>query len=183
MYIWIFLFKSIFYYIIFYFSLNWILYLSFFFTFIILGAVAGFIIINYFSHLDTYFFIACSVMPGSFYIIKGISFIIGGYYSDIIPIKFELKFKINFYLILQILFIIFFVLYHLFYYIKYKDIEYLLDSSSSPPQKSLIFNNIISKPTKDTDYVNKDLQESNSKINESGNIEGNDSNIIYDQED
>ena len=124
-----FLFKSIFYYIIFYFSLKWILYLSFFFTFIILGAIAGFIIINYFSHLDTYFFIACSVMPGSFYIIKGISFIIGGYYSDIITIKFELKFKadakmkINFYLILQILLIIFFVLYHLFYYFKYKELN------------------------------------------------------------
>lgn len=50
-----FLFKSIFYYIIFYYYLNWIFYLSFFFISIILGAIAGFIIINYFSYLDIFF--------------------------------------------------------------------------------------------------------------------------------
>ena len=51
------------------------------------------VIFNLIDFFKKYRYLPCSAVAGSFYIIKGIEYIIGGYYSSIIFYKYDLKFK------------------------------------------------------------------------------------------
>ena len=50
------------------------------------------LIINLFDFLKEYAYLPCAVVSGSFYVMKGSGYLIGGYVSDIIMIKEELEF-------------------------------------------------------------------------------------------
>ena len=86
--------------------------------------------LNLFNPFRQYIFLPSSTVSGSYEIIKGIGYIIGGYFSDIIAIKEKLNFNyvpnINeykwTYLIIHILLIIFSILYQI-NYIKNKQDE------------------------------------------------------------
>lgn len=45
------------------------------------------LLLNLFDVLKEYSYLPCAVVTGSFYLMKGMSFIIGGYFSDIIALK------------------------------------------------------------------------------------------------
>ena len=45
------------------------------------------VILNLFNPYKQYIFLPCSTVSGTYYLIKGISYIIGGYFSDILAIK------------------------------------------------------------------------------------------------
>ena len=89
------IFKSaIFYYIFFEFPVGFvnkyarvILYFVFLMIFILIG-----IILSYPKRFKDYGYICCSAVSGSFYIIKGLQYIVGGYFSSILFIKEDLKF-------------------------------------------------------------------------------------------
>ena len=202
-----FLFKTIFYYIIVFSPLNKIIYTIFLFIFIFLGLILG-AIIEYLQNLDKYFFIPCSILPGSFYIIKGLSYIVGGYYSEIMTIKNNIEYnsnnneperdgnykeKIVLYICLQFFLIIGSVFYQLFsikyLYLDDKPVQEKNISASSSSRESLlthdVSNDISRIGTKGMD-TSKDIPNNsinnNSDSNNSGNIEDV-SNDIYDQED
>jgi hypothetical protein len=83
------LFKIACYYYIFFgfplFNVN--IYIGIMTIFILVG-----LIINLFDFLKEYAFLPCAVVSGSFYVMKGSGYLIGGYFSDIIMIKEALKF-------------------------------------------------------------------------------------------
>ena len=93
------------------------------------------ILLNYFDVFKKYKYIPCSAVCGSFYIIKGLEYIIGGYFSSILFIKENLKF-INFkeeilyyslyYFFLQIIIIVSSIFFQI-KYIKLKEVEFLDD--------------------------------------------------------
>lgn len=195
-----FLYKSLFYYIIFFTPLNKILYFIFLVFTVLAGCVVG-CIINYLNAFMNFYFMICSIIPGSFYIIKGIGFIIGGYYSDILIIQYNIEYsekisneisrnyskalnKIIFYLVLQILIIICAFIFQIFYYNKLKMIETLWSNSSNKnksARSSLTYSsNRYSKPStegSDNSVLNK------SRKDLSDITEGDNSNYINDQED
>ena len=201
-----FLFKTIFYYIIVFSPLNKTIYTIFLFIFLFFGIICG-AIIEFFPILDKYFLIPCSILPGSFYIIKGLSYIVGGYYSDILTTKEKLKYnnnknelerdgnykeKIVLYICLQLFLIIASTFYQIFY-IRYlsedeKPVQEKNISATCSSRESLLTNDIsndISRiGTKGMD-TSKDIPNNsinNSDNNNSGTI-GDVSNDIYDQED
>lgn len=195
-----FLYKSLFYYIIFFTPLNKILYFIFLVFTVLAGCIVG-CIINYLNAFMNYYFMICSIIPGSFYIIKGIGFIIGGYYSDILTIKYELEYsekisneisedyskalnKIIFYLVLQILIIICSFIFQIFYYNKLKMIETLWSNSSNKnksARSSLTYSsNRYSKPSTEGSE-NSVLNKSRKDLSDI--TEGDNSNYINDQED
>ena len=51
------------------------------------------VILNLFNPYKQYIFLPCSTVSGTYYLIKGTSYIIGGYFSDILAIKENLFFK------------------------------------------------------------------------------------------
>lgn len=177
-----FLFKSIFYYIIFFYPLDYIAYLIILLFSNFIGCALGVYInllkkSNKYKDSKIYLLIFSSSISGSFHIIKSLSFIVGGYYSDILTIKHKLYFtescrgKIILYIILQILLIVGSIFYQ-FIYIKYSepinsDYESHLTQDSAPI-------NII------PDSTQKLLDNPNS--NDSINDEEED-NEINDQED
>ena len=133
-----FLFKTIFYYIIIFVPLNYIIYTILLLIFTILGGGLGYAMTT-FDKLNVYFSISCSTIPGSFYIIRGIGYIVGGYYSDIITTKLSLKFVseegdfkgkniMYLYLFFQIILIILSIIFQILY-IKFKD-NYIENSMS-----------------------------------------------------
>ena len=95
------------------------------------------ILLNYYDVFKKYKYLPCSAVCGSFYIIKGLEYIIGGYFSSILFIKENLKF-INFkekildyslyYFFLQIIIIVSSIFFQI-KYIKLKEIEFLDDTS------------------------------------------------------
>lgn len=203
-----FLFKTIFYYIIVFSPLNTIVYTIFLFIFLFFGVLIG-TIIEYFPILDKYFFLLCSILPGSFYIIKGISYIVGGYYSDILTTKKKLKYnnnknqlkrdgnykeKIILYICLHLFLVIASFLYQIFYiknlYLDEKPVQEKNISVTSSSRESLLTNDIsndisrIGTKGMDTskDIPNNSINNNNSDSNNSGTI-GDVSNDIYDQED
>ena len=198
-----FLFKTIFYYIIIFTPLNTIVYTIFLFIFTILGGGLGYAI-TIIDNFDAYFFISCSTISGSFYIIRGIGYIVGGYYSDIITTKFSLHFERNckgiiaIYLLLQIFVIIVSVVSQIIY-MKFRD-NYIDNSKSCGSSKnvsariSLTNNNnnndAISRLTTANDLseytsINNDINANVSTINNSNESinENDNSNNINDQED
>ena len=195
-----FLYKSLFYYIIFFTPLNKILYFIFLVFTVLAGCVVG-CIINYLNAFMNFYFMICSIIPGSFYIIKGIGFIIGGYYSDILIIQYKLEYsekisneisrnyskalnKIIFYLVLQILIIICSFIFQIFYYNKLKMIETLWSNSSNKnksARSSLTYSsNRYSKPSTEGSE-NSVLNKSRKDLSDI--TEGDNSNDINDQED
>ena len=183
-----FLFKTIFYNIVIFTPLNVVVYFIFLFIFLILGFCFG-LFINYIYNLDKYFYIPCSILPGSFYIVKGIGFIVGGYYSDIITIKKRLNFKGNcknkvlLYMFIQIIIIICSILYQIFYnnYIYIESSDSTTCSTKTTSRSSLLTNDISKVRTKEVDETK--IENNNTTfVNNSGN-ENDESNDIYDQED
>ena len=93
------------------------------FSVILIGI--GFIF-NLFNPFKKYIFLPCSAVSGSYYITKGLSYIVGGYFSNIIAIKEGLQFNylknrkeiISTYFIFIIILIIFSV------YFQIKHVEY-----------------------------------------------------------
>ena len=93
-------FKTIFYYI-FYFldpidsntlpeDLRFPIYLV-----VLIITCAIFVILNLCEIFGTYAYVPCSIIAGSFYVIKGLQYILGGYYSSILFFKKSLEFKIT----------------------------------------------------------------------------------------
>ena len=130
-------------------------------------------------------------MSGSFYIIKGLQYIVGGYFSSILFIKEDLKF-INVkketlfhysltFLIIQISTIIFSIIFQI-KYIKYKKIE------EPEPELELINDSIL--PTRVSDLSStfnpalkeEELHKKNTKSSYTTSIE-NEENEINDQDD
>ena len=198
-----FLFKNIFYYIIIFVPIDRNVYIIFLFIFIILGIVGGIICYN-FDISDKYFYIPCSIIPGSFYIIKGIGYIVGGYYSDIILIRFNFNFskgknfgsngnykeKIVLYICLQFFIILASTIYQI-YLTKYKLNEksdltckipssrqsLLKDETSDTSNKSIKSSKNIQNKN-----INNSINNNTTFINDSG-TEGDESNYVWDQED
>ena len=133
-----FLFKIIFYYTIIYFGLNSeIVFIIFMLLFIIMGLIVSFFMKDIYNQK---FLIICNGLNGSFYIVKAIAYIVGGYYSDIIATKNEIEFekdakvKIVLYMFIQI-FLFLGSFWFQTKYVKYIDnknnIYYNLSSKSS----------------------------------------------------
>lgn len=200
-----FLFKTIIYYIIILTPSNTAVYSILLFIFTILGGVMGYVmnVITIFDNLNFYFFISCSTIPGSFYVIRGVGYIVGGYYSDIITTKLSLSFsgegkegkgQILIFLLLHI-FIIFVSVVSQIIYIKFKDnyIEKtsLISSKNVSARTSLLNNNISKKSTtndmtEDTDFNDINNKTTNATIINASNNNSNESindNSIDDQED
>ena len=57
--------------------------------------IAIFTILNLCDVFGAYAYVPCSVIAGSFYVIKGLQYILGGYYSSILFLKKGLKFNIS----------------------------------------------------------------------------------------
>ena len=175
-----FLFKTMFYYIIFFSPLNTEIYEIFLFIFTLLGAGTGFSMII-FDTLNKYFFISCSSIPGSFYIVKGIGYIIGGYYSDIITSKKSLKFtdgkgKIVMYLILQILLIIgsfVFQINYINFKINYIENTIYNENSKNSSSNATLLNANSSKISNKNADISQDNSNSNSISNSGSGIDVN----------
>ena len=190
-----FLFKSIFHYIVIFNSSTKVLYIILLLFFTVIGFIGGYIFV-YLDSFENLFFMVCSIIPGSYYIMKGISFIIGGYYSDIVAVKNKLIFdsapkkKILIYLFLHIIIIILSFLYQFFYYMKYKTFGSIKFISEDTNSKSEHLTNRNALPN-NSDREEEQEQESedtpnliqNSKVDESMNPEEDASNEIDDQED
>ena len=201
-----FLFKTIIYYIIIFTSSNTAVYSILLFMFTILGGGIGYIV-TIFDNLNFYFFISCSTIPGSFYIIRGVGYIVGGYYSDIIKTNLSKEINLSFdwegkgqilmYFFLHIFVIIISVISQIIY-IKFKD-NYIEKTTSQISSKNVsartsLLNKNISKIATTNDmteysefnditnkYTNATIiNASNNNSNESIN---DNSNNIYDQED
>ena len=88
------------------------------------------LIFNLFNPFKKYIFLPCSAVSGSYYITKGLSYIVGGYFSQIIAIKENLNFdhlknrkEINLtFLFINILLIIFSAIFQI-KHIEYKQTE------------------------------------------------------------
>ena len=140
--------------------------------------------LNLFNPFRQYIFLPSSTVSGSYEIIKGIGYIIGGYFSDIIAIKEKLNFNyvpnINeykwTYLIIHILLIIFSILYQI-NYIKNKqdEIEKLnyIEEPNEIPRTSNLSNT--------SNSIKKD--ESQELIDKTQNENNDEEDDINDQED
>jgi len=89
------------------------------------------ILLNLFDVLKEYSYLPCAVVTGSFYIMKGMAFIIGGYFSDIIPLRVNIQYNnmekhkstLITYLLIHILIIAFSFFFQIYNHIKNKEIE------------------------------------------------------------
>ena len=115
--------KTIFYYISIFTSINNILYLILLLLFIIAGGISEFLLKNILK-IDQILFIVSSTLAGSMYIVKGLAYSLGGYYSDTMTSQYGIKYKddaklrIIYFLVLHVVLLIC----SLFYQIKdYKD--------------------------------------------------------------
>ena len=139
--------------------------------FIILG-----LFLNLFELLKEYAYLPCSAVSGSLYLMKGLGYIIGGYFSDIIFLNENLKIKISnytemilTYLILHILIIIFSIFYQInrLKYNENKDIE---NSSDRPTRIVDSFNNSSSfRKEKEEELVDKSNNENDGTLKEEEN--------------
>lgn len=192
-----FFYKTLSYFIVFFLSsANKTAYFIFIFFFILIGTSIG-ISVQFFNSLEKYFFILCTSIPGSFYIIKGIAYIVGGYYSEAMKMKKKLKFtncnsKIVLYMLFQIFLIALSVVFQLFYS-KFQK-RFILIPSRESSKNLLISENLLDKdmsklPTSQTtndvsrDSINKTNDNNITSINNVTNSDGDNSNNIYDQED
>jgi hypothetical protein len=186
-----FTFKSIFYYLIIFDVLNSIVYIIFLIIFTLggIGLGLGFALFLY-EKLDKYskyLYISCSALSGSFFIVKSFGYIVGGYYSDIFTIKYNLDFdgdckrKVLLYLFIQILLIIFSVYYQI------KNEKYRDDEEKESSQGSSDLSTGPTVLSKESNLnINDDSSESINNIEDNLIInegESADFNDINDQED
>ena len=198
-----FLFKNIFYYIIIFSTPGRTVYSIFLFIFLILGIGGGYFF-SYLQNLERFFYIICSIIPGTFYIIKGIGYIVGGYYSDIIFIKYKdyfserkhfgmngnYKKKIALYICLQIFIILSSFCYQVYItkYILIVNFDSKSSSKNISSRQSLLNTDFSDKEMESSQNLqynslnNTEMNNNNATINNSG-TEGDESNDINDQED
>ncbi len=193
-----FLFKSIFYYIIIYFELNVkALFIICLFVFIILGVVGSLFVKE---NLNKQFLIICNSLNGSFYIVKSIAYIVGGYYSDIIATRKDITFekkakeKIVLYMFIEIILSVSSFFFQI-KYIKYIENKSNMNSNDISKNRSprSSFTNDVTKLTTKGDLTNDSANitmNNNTTMfnatninNHSNTSEGDQSNIIYDQEE
>jgi hypothetical protein len=191
--------KTLFYYISIFAPINNILYLILLLLFVIVGGLAQFFLKNKFK-TDQLLFIVASTLIGSTFIVRGIGFIVGGYFSDTMTAQFGLKFeydakmRVTYFLVLHVILLAV----SLFYQIKdYKDSVYE-DSLSrqnsanvsnySSQNKGMTMSKDINSVDSDTDSQVKamNLKESLPESNKTGevNLNENDENgDINDQDE
>ena len=178
-------------YLIFFAGLNSIVYIIFLIIFTLggIGLGLGFALFLY-EKLDKYskyLYISCSALSGSFFIVKSFGYILGGYYSDIFTIKYNLDFdgdckrKVLLYLFIQILLIIFSVYYQI------KNEKYRDDEEKESRQGSSDLSTGPTVLSKESNLnINDDSSESINNIEDNLIInegESADFNDINDQED
>jgi hypothetical protein len=187
-----FTFKSIFYYLTFFFGLNSIVYVIFLIIFtlggICLGLGFSLFLYEKLDKYSKYLYISCSAVSGSFFIVKSFGYIVGGYYSDIIISKYnslefdgDCKGKVILFFFIQIFLIIGSVYYQIKNekYRNDEEIESVIRSSDlSTRQTFLSKDSNINTDDDNTNSINNN--ESNSNQNDG---EGDDDNDINDQED
>ena len=100
--------KTIFYYISIFAPINSILYIIFVFLFMILGGIGEyFLSLKY--PIDNILYIISSAISGSLFIVKGLSFIVGGYFSESLTSNKKLeynkdaKLRVTFFLIVHVI--------------------------------------------------------------------------------
>ena len=155
--------------------------------FIILAIV---FFLNLFDVFKKYRYLPCSAIAGSFYIIKGTEYIIGGYYSSIIFFKYDLKFKNEnrfktalTYFSFQIAIIIYSIIFQINYLkMKENSIPSIGISNRESDANSTTRNSDAINNTNDN-LIAKDEEEAllENKIREENSLNGNEE--IDDQED
>ena len=149
------------------------------------------VILNLFNPYKKYIFLPCSTVSGTYYLIKGISYIIGGYFSDILAIKENLFFnyvrnhkEINAYhsifSLLLIIFSIIFQINHIQYKLKeieIKETAISRDSNEVSRISNLLDNSSLIKKEYEEELIDKSQENNNTKDEEDND------NEINDQED
>lgn len=197
---WFIIFKTLIYYYIFFEfpicfvneNIRILLYILFLIIFIALGIVVDFFIkFNKHRFHRYHRYLYCSAVSGSFYIIKGMQYIQGGYFSSILFIKENLKF-INIkngellfysltYFLVQLALIVFSIFFQ-FNYIKYKAIEnpekeIVIDSSLLPVRESNVSSSALDNSREE------EVSLRGNKISENISSNENDDNEFNDQDD
>jgi hypothetical protein len=191
--------RNIFYYISIFTPINNILYMIFLLLFVIGGGAAEFGL-NYKFKTDQLLFIMASTLTGSTFIVRGIGYIVGGYFSDALTSQHGLKFehdakmRVTFFLVMHLVLLAI----SLFYQIKdYKDSlnEDSLSRQNSTNIQNYSSQNKTNETTKDINTVDNDtdsqikqmsLKESLPESNKTGevNLNENDENgDINDQDE
>ena len=165
-------FKTIIYYYIFFeFPIDFvekkIRTLLYFISLIVFISFGGFI--NFLDLFHKYRYLPCSAVSGSFYIIKGLAYIIGGYFSSILFIKENLSF-INLkneilyysltYFFIQIILIGFSILFQI-KYIKFKEIE---EPESYMTKENILLSKITNLSISNTKLTKDDEEVVKNKI-------------------
>jgi len=198
--------KSLFYYISGYTPINSSLFFSFICIFMILGGLGEYLLSLKFK-TDQIIFILSSILCGSFYITKGISYVVGGYFSDLLTSIYDLKYnddaksRVTFFLVLHISLIIGALLFQIIDFNQRKYEEALTRQSTrksvgyappTPKSESLNaskdINSTINENEKADNYKSMSPKESMPEISngKNGDINNNDVNEydeINDQDD
>ena len=179
-------FKTIIYYYIFFeFPIDFVeknirivLYFISLIIFILIG-----ILLNLFDIFKKFRYLPCSVVSGSFYFVKGLEYIIGGYFSSILFIKENLKFInlkkeiLNYsltYFLIHIMIIVFSILFQ----IKYINFKVIEEPESYLTKDNILLSKVDNLSTSNT-KLTKDEDEEESKIK---NLEVNVSNDNEEEE-
>jgi hypothetical protein len=192
------LFKTIFYYTFYFLELDTdIFYEDYRFpTYLaVLILICGvFIILNLCDIFGTYAYVPCSIIAGSFYFIKGLQYILGGYYSSILFYKKSLKFNlapskkreiILTYLFLHLSILIFSTIFQI-RYLKFKKIELSLEEVNRTSKLSLRNNEVPEgQNNSNNQSLIKEDEESliSGKVKDENDNSLNEENEIDDQED
>ena len=151
------------------------------------------VILNLFNPYKKYIFLPCSAVSGYYYLIKGLFYILGGYFSDIVAIKENLCFDfvnnrkelIITYLFLTIFIIIFSIIFQInnIQY-KMKEIEIEEEPISRDSNELSRLSNMLDTSNSMRKENEKELIDKSLNNNERGvDDEGDDDNEINDQED
>lgn len=197
---WFVIFKTLTYYYIFFEfpigieneDIRIFLYFLFLIIFIALGIVLDFFIkFNKYRFHSYHRYLYCSAVAGSFYIVKGMQYILGGYFSSILFIKGNLKFinikneELLFYSLTYFLVQLALIVFSIFFqinYIKLKAIEnpekeIVIDSSLLPERESKISSSALDNSREE------EVSLKGNKISENISSNENDDNEFNDQDD
>ena len=152
--------KPILYYLSIFVPINNILYAFVIIVFVLLGGIVELFLKNKLKN-EQILFLICSILAGSMLIVKGVSFTLGGYFSDTMTSQLGLKYEFD-----AKLRVFYFFIFHLviigsslFYQIKdYKNSIYE-DSLSRASMGSVNFSYITNKSGKNSN-INKDINTS-----------------------
>ena len=157
--------KTILYYLSIFVPINNILYAVLLILFVIIGGIVEFFLKNQFKN-EQLLFIISSILAGSTLIVRGISFTVGGYFSDRMTSQFGLKYGFDAKLRVFYFFILHIVLIgaSLFYQIKdYKDSIYE-DSLNRNSVNSMNYSYFTNRSMKTS---NKDINTTDNDMNDS----------------